>query len=95
MKVHFESSFEKDLRKIRDQKIRVKLKALILAVKQAVELSDLPNLLKLKGYETYYRIRVGDYRIGLEVLYQEDPDDIEIVFVRVLHRKDIYRHFPY
>ncbi|MGA1264796.1 MAG: type II toxin-antitoxin system RelE family toxin, partial [Prochlorothrix sp.] len=53
-----------------------------------------PNLLKLKGYDTYYRIRVGDYRIGLEVLHQSDSGNLEIVFVRVLHRKEIYRYFP-
>ncbi len=36
----------------------------------------------------YYRIRVGDYRIGVEVVGDE------ILFVRILHRKDIYRYFP-
>lgn len=65
MKVHFEASFEKDLRKIRDQKVLTQIKSTVLAVKQAVELSELSNLLKLKGYDIYYRIRVGDYRIGL------------------------------
>jgi mRNA interferase RelE/StbE len=94
MKVHFEASFEKDLRKIRDQKVLTQIKSTVLTVKQAVELSELSNLLKLKGYDIYYRIRVGDYRIGLEVLHQSDSEELEIVFVRVLHRKDIYRYFP-
>jgi mRNA interferase RelE/StbE len=31
---------------------------------------------------------LGDYRIGIEVL--ED----EVIFVRMLHRRDIYRYFP-
>ncbi|MGA9351150.1 MAG: type II toxin-antitoxin system RelE/ParE family toxin [Anaerolineae bacterium] len=42
----------------------------------------------MKGYDTFYRIRLGDYRIGIEVL--ED----KVILVRILHRKDIYRYFP-
>ena len=45
---------------------------------------------KLRGYESYYRIRVGDYRIGLRL----DFDRRVIEFRRVLHRRRIYRLFP-
>ena len=34
-----------------------------------------------------YRMRVGDYRIGIAV--EED----EVEFVRFLHRHDVYRYF--
>ena len=43
---------------------------------------------KMKGYEGYYKIRSGDYRIGL--LIREDI----LEFQRILDRKDIYRFFP-
>lgn len=43
---------------------------------------------KMKGYQHYYKIRVGDYRVGFE--FVKDG----IVFQRVLHRKEIYRYFP-
>lgn len=43
---------------------------------------------KLSGAPGYYRIRVGDYRIGLA----EWEDGLECV--RCLHRRDIYRYFP-
>ncbi|WP_417909752.1 type II toxin-antitoxin system RelE family toxin [Candidatus Electronema sp. PJ] len=43
---------------------------------------------KLKGYDTFYRVRIGDYRIGLKLA--EDG----LIFVRCLHRKEIYRYFP-
>ena len=46
------------------------------------------NLKKLKGFKTAYRIRIGDYRIGVFI----DGDIVE--FARVVHRKDIYRLFP-
>jgi mRNA interferase RelE/StbE len=46
--------------------------------------------IKLQGYEDYYRIRVGEYRIGLRL----DFDHHLIEFRRVLHRNQIYRRFP-
>lgn len=49
---------------------------------------DLQNVKKLEGYTTYYRIRVGEYRIGIEVL------EGQVIFVCFLNRKDIYRYFP-
>lgn len=42
----------------------------------------------LKANKPFYRIRVGDYRIGFML------DNDILVFMRVLHRKDIYRYFP-
>ena len=43
---------------------------------------------KLSGASGFYRIRVGDYRVGIAV------EDETVEFVRVLHRRDIYRAFP-
>jgi len=57
-------------------------------VKQAKTLRDIANLKKLKGSETYYRIRFGKYRIGLEMTNNT------VIFARCLHRKDVYRYFP-
>lgn len=88
MNVLFESRFEKDIKKVRNRDARQKLKDVILAAKEANDLSNLPQLRKLKGHNTYYRIRIGDYRVGIEIV------DNAIIFVRFLHRKDIYKYFP-
>jgi mRNA interferase RelE/StbE len=45
---------------------------------------------KLSGYQAYYKIRVGDYRIGLRIDVQAET----VEFQRVLHRREIYRKFP-
>ena len=45
---------------------------------------------KLSGYADYYRVRVGDYRVG----YRLGSEKREIKFLRTLHRKEIYRYFP-
>lgn len=45
---------------------------------------------KLTGYQTYYKLRVGDYRIGLHIDIRQEL----VEFQRVLHRREIYRQFP-
>ncbi len=43
--------------------------------------TEILHLEKLKGYTTYYKIRFGDYRVGVEL------KDKELHFLRVLHRE--------
>lgn len=64
------------------------MKEVIERVEQAERLQDISQFKKLKGGENYYRIRVGEYRIGLTV-----TDDV-VAFVWCLNRKEIYRYFP-
>ena len=88
MKIEFRASFAKDLRKIKEASVKKQALAVISAAEQAGDLQEIENLKKLKGGDGYYRIRVGDYRLGL--VFNENT----LVFVRFLHRKDIYRYFP-
>ena len=88
MKVVFEASFARDLKKIREKLILERVEQAISDVKCSDTLQDIKAFSKLSGHDTCYRIRVGDYRIGIEV------SGDEIIFVRILHRKDIYRYFP-
>lgn len=43
---------------------------------------------KLQGYKNYYKIRFGNYRVGLH------HENNTLTFERVLHRKEIYKLFP-
>jgi mRNA interferase RelE/StbE len=86
--VRFKESFVRDLRNIKDKSLLTRVRELIELVEQAPHLGQVANLKKLRGGGNYYRIRVGDYRVGLTV------EGEAITFVRFLHRKDIYRHFP-
>lgn len=88
MKVEFRKSFEKDLSKLKDQNLLARIKAVIEEVESAESLLNVNNVKKLEANGNYYRIRVGDYRIGLT-----NEEEI-ITFVRVLHRKEMYRYFP-
>lgn len=88
MNLEFKKSFEKDLLKILDPDLLPRIQEAIFLVEQAEQLSEISNLKKLKGSTDYYRMRVGDYRIGIKV------NDGVVSFVRILHRKEIYRYFP-
>lgn len=50
---------------------------------------SLSSIRKMKGYKDYYRVRIGDYRIGCKVEKQN-----RIIFYRVKSRDDIYKVFP-
>lgn len=80
--------FVKELEKISSVKIKDKIEKIILEVESSEKLSDIPNIKKLSGHRSAYRIKMGDYRIGIFV----EGETVE--FGRVLHRKDIYRVFP-
>ena len=88
MITEFKESFEKDLRRIKNAKLLNHIKSVIEQVEEADGLSGVKNLKKLKGEDKYYRIRMGDYRIGLII-----KNDC-VAFVRCLNRKEIYRYFP-
>ncbi len=88
MKTLYEQSFGRDLKKVKDKRLLKQVQKIIAQVESANSLSDLQNVKKLEGYTTYYRIRVGEYRIGIEVV------EGQVIFVCFLNRKDIYRYFP-
>jgi mRNA interferase RelE/StbE len=88
LKVRFKASFAKDLRALDDKFLLDRIKTLIAAVEAAQSLAEVPNLKKMRATGAYYRARLGDYRVGMAA--EEDA----IVFVRVLHRREVYRYFP-
>ena len=48
----------------------------------------IPHIKKMEGFNTFYRTRVGDYRIGLEM--KKDT----LWFIIIANRKEIYKKFP-
>lgn len=88
MKVRFKESFARDLRTLQDKTLLGRIKALVEDVEKAKGLADVAGLKKLRGGGAFYRIRIGDYRVGLAL-----EQDV-VVFVRFLHRREVYRYFP-
>jgi len=76
------------LKKIRDQSLLHRIRETVERVESARTLNEVQNIKRISGASGLYRVRVGDYRIGLAM----EGDVVE--FVRCLHRRDIYRYFP-
>lgn len=89
MKLIFEKRFEKNLKKIQDKRILQRVKSIIEKIALIDSLLELDeNVKRMRSNPSFWRIKIGDYRIGLE----KEKD--EIIFVRILHKKDIYKYFP-
>ncbi|SMO34271.1 type II toxin-antitoxin system RelE family toxin [Gracilimonas mengyeensis] len=88
MKIIYAISFKKDLSKINDRNTRQQIKRAIQKAKKVDDFKKITNIKSIKGEKNAFRLRAGDYRIGLYL----HEDTLELV--RVAHRKDIYRLFP-
>ena len=89
MKTEYLPSFIKDLTALKGSTCFEKVKTLVFDdIPKLSDIDEVKNLKKLKGSKPFYRVRVGNYRIGFRL------DNNMLVFMRVLHRKDIYRYFP-
>jgi mRNA interferase RelE/StbE len=88
MIVLINKSFAKDTKAIFDRNILNQIAEIIDEVENAKILNEIKNCKKLKGSFNTFRIKLGQYRIGIFI----DNDTVE--FVRILHRKVIYKYFP-
>lgn len=87
MNVNVRKTFEKDALKLPGY-VQQRIAIVIEELEKATTLSEIANCKKLTGFKHAYRIRLGEYRIGL--FFEKDSID----FVRVLPRKEMYRYFP-
>jgi len=88
MDVKFTRQFGKDIGRLPDANLAISIERIILSTKSAHNLSGINNLKKLKGYKNAYRIRIGDYRIGVFI------EGNVVEFCCCMKRSDIYKYFP-
>lgn len=89
MKLRFTNQFEKQLDKISDKRIRNQITKALQEVKDAPQLSAVASIKKLKGFTNAYRIRSGNYRIGLFI----EPDGA-VTIAHIDVRGAFYSKFP-
>ena len=88
MKVRYSKRFLKQLSKI-PLSTRNKIETFVFTELPSIEhIENSGKIEKMKGYEGFYKIRFGNYRIGMHV--QHDT----LVLKIVMHRNDIYNYFP-
>ena len=88
MEIAFTKTFSKQIDELRDETLKSRLAQVVQNVILANTLQNIVNLKKMKGHQTAYRIKMGDYRVGL--FFEEGT----IIFAYLAHRKDIYNRFP-
>jgi mRNA interferase RelE/StbE len=88
MEVKFSKPFEKDLKFVAEKLLVLKVDEIINTLIHSKSLSEIRNLKKIKGHKDCYRIRIGNYRLGLQL------EGKTIWLARLMHRKEIYRYFP-
>lgn len=89
MKVLYTKGFSKDLDGIiHNASLKKRLLDILEKLQQIDSPQDMKGIRKIQGYGEYYRIRIGDYRLGIKIT----RNCIEVL--RFLHRKDIYKNFP-
>lgn len=88
MIIFINKRFLKDLAKIPSEN-RARIETFIFKeLDQYQNVEQIGNMKKLKGHNTFYRVRFGNYRVGIR--YENEKLTVE----RVLHRKEIYKFFP-
>ena len=88
MKTLYSKKFLKDLAIIpKNERVNIEVFVFENLVKSN-SLAEIGKCEKLRGYQNFYKIRVGNYRLGLKL------EGETLILERVLHRKDIYRYFP-
>ena len=88
MEVRYHAQFNRDLRRLRNQSLAQSIEQIISELKAASSLTDVRGVRRLRGEGRHYRIRIGEYRLGIT------QDDATIILRRLLHRSEIYRNFP-
>jgi mRNA interferase RelE/StbE len=86
--IEITEAFLKEVQSARNAELEKRVSKMLARIKAAPSLINLPQIVAMSGHPGYYRCRLGDFRAGFEI------QDGVIVFLRCLHRREIYRFFP-
>lgn len=88
MKVEYSKKFLKQLAAVPSD-IRLKIESFVFEeLVSSLSIYEIGKVEKMKGYDGFYKVRFGNYRLGLVL-------ENEIVAVKtVMHRREIYKFFP-
>jgi mRNA interferase RelE/StbE len=66
MKVIADKSFKKDIQKL-DTATKKQISNLLIQLVQVESIKEISNFKKIKGFRNAFRIRLGNYRIGIRL----------------------------
>jgi mRNA interferase RelE/StbE len=88
-KVEYTKRFLKELSEL-PKEIQAQAEDIVFGELLAANPFSLGYLERMTGYPGKYKIRIGNFRIGITI----DKQNSSIICQRIAHRKDIYRIFP-
>nr|CBX31003.1 Uncharacterized protein MJ0909 [uncultured Desulfobacterium sp.] len=88
-KVEYKKHFIKELSKLPTE-VQIQAEKIVFEDLICENLFSLGYIEQMRGYTGKYKIRIGQYRIGITL----DKHKKIIICNRIAHRKDIYKLFP-
>ena len=88
MEIEVTRKFQKQVADCNDQRVKSEIRKIIELAENAKSVSEIRNLKKLKGHKNFFRIRLGDYRIGIQAI------ETKVIFAAFDRRSNIYKNFP-
>jgi mRNA interferase RelE/StbE len=88
MRLVFTKIFQKDVWRLKNKLVLKQLKNFLLILKEIQTLWKLGNIKPIKWAKGFYRARIWRYRLWFKL------ENVEIILLRFLPRKDIYKYFP-
>ncbi|MEF9475723.1 MAG: type II toxin-antitoxin system RelE/ParE family toxin [Candidatus Mariimomonas ferrooxydans] len=88
-RVEYTKRFLKELSKL-PKEIQVQAEKIVFEELLSANSFSLGYLKHMTGYPDKYKIRIGNYRIGITI----DKSNKLLICQRIAHRKDIYKIFP-
>ncbi len=67
MKVEVQKSFERDIFAIHDKNLAQRIRRVIEELEACRTISEIRHFKKIHSKGNYYRIRIGNYRLGLKL----------------------------
>ena len=88
MTIEFRKKFLKELSKL-PEPYRSRIERFVFeSLPDHDTLGDVGRIERMQGYKNYYKMRFGDYRVGLK------DENNTIIIETVKHKREIYKFFP-
>lgn len=88
MKIEYKKKFLKELSKLPTEYADTIEQFVFDIFPTYDNLSEIGKVEKMTGYKDYFKIRFGDYRVGIK------KENDTIIIETVKHRREIYKYFP-
>lgn len=88
MKVDYQSSFLKDIKKIKSKEVKELIEKVIKNCKEAKTIADVKNCSYLTSKGKFFKLKYNPYRFGIHI------DNGTVEFIKFGTRENFYRDFP-